>query len=206
MITISAKRSAKCDAETRKPACAGDKGADDIEHQCSKPHIRAGVAVDEPTEEHDESGAEEPRSEPEQGAPLTRIIADTPAEERDVENAHGEVRDREPDALVLIRVGYREGHEERCGHGHQHDESHNKALDVDRVRHPRVRGPGPPDEREHESGSGEPRRARVLEDQQSHLCKREHEDEVEEELEVAGLAFLFLRSGLAREGCDIAHR
>ena len=57
--------------------------------------------------------------------------------------------------FVRERVRNRKRHEEGGRHRGEDDEPRHEVLDVDGVRHPRVRGPGPPDHGEHEDGASE---------------------------------------------------
>ncbi len=181
------------------------QGPDDVDHERCEPHPGPVVRVDEPSRERNESGNDEPRRQTRHRAEHLGIASNTPGVERGVEDAHDEVRHREPRGLVLERVRDGQGHEEPGGHGREHDQPRHGVLDVDCVRHPRVRGPGPPHHREHERGPGEALEARVLEDQRRDLREREDEDEVEEELEIARLALFLGRRLLVDERRDVAH-
>ena len=205
MITINANRSAKCDGETRHLDAGDCQRADDVDHERSKPHPGAVVRIDEAAYERDDGRDDEPGCEPAHRAEEHGVAAHTPGVERRVQHAHDEVRHGEPGSLVLEGVGDGERHEEPGRHRREHDHSRDRVLDVDRVGHPRVGRPRPPHHREHERRAGESLRSRVLEDERCHLREREHEHEIEEQLEVAGLALLFLVGRLPDVGRDVGH-
>ena len=107
-----------------------------------------------------------------------------------MQHADDEVGDREPRGFVRECVRDGERHEEASEHRGEDEEARRDVLDVDRVGQPRVRRPRPPHEREDERGAREAGGARVLEDEGRDLGEREDEDEVEEELDVAGALLL----------------
>lgn len=107
------------------------------------------------------------------------------------------IRDCEPGGLGPERVGDADGsHEHEAGHC-EHRDASGSVLEIDRVAGPRELRPCPPDEPEEEC-SVSPSRGRVVVVQgPGKLGDGEHEDEVEEELEVGGL----LRLRRRRQGC-----
>ena len=65
----------------------------------------------------------------------------------------------------------------------QHQEANEAFLGLDETGEEDVTHPRPPDHREHEHASTDPRPIRLTGNQRSSLREAEHEDQVEEELE-----------------------
>ena len=193
MITISAKRSAKCEADTRQPPALATERVPttSIAIETLQTQARKSLSTNPPTRATSAAVRN-------QGA--SRRVARSscgswrrsPAEERGLQHTDDEVRDGEPRGFVLVRVGHGQRHEQGAGHRSEHDQARDDALDVDCVREPRVGRPRPPDHRKDERGSRETGDGGVFEDECRDLREREDEDEVEEELEVAGLSLLLL--------------
>src|SRR5207249_1214714 len=113
----------------------------------------------------------------------------------------GEIRNREPRTLGVVRVRDCERHEEAAERRDEHGEPDAEAVDVDRVRQPGIAGPGPPDDAEYQGGPREAPGCWLRADQRGDLRDREDEDEVEEELEVACTPLELLRLlGLVQAG------
>ena len=148
------------------PTRPGDpQRPDDVDHERRQPHPGPVLRIDEAAHERDGGGGEEPRCEAHHSPGELRIAPRAPQVQDRVEDPDDEVGDREPCRLVLEGVRHGERHEEAGGHRREHDEPRHAVLDVDRVRHPRVRGPRPPHHREHERRPQEALDARVLEDE-----------------------------------------
>ena len=110
-----------------------------------------------------------------------------------MQDAHEEVGDAEQHGVVAEGARHRERGDEHRGDRGEHRQPDAALVDVDRARQPRVDGPRPPErgENEHPAEHAAPRR--VVDEQARDLGHREHEDEVEEELERGDLV---LRVGL----------
>ncbi len=89
----------------------------------------------------------------------------------------------EEERVVAEDVRHGERRDQHRTHRGEHRDPNRSLLRVDRVRQPGVGGPRPPEDAEDEDPSHQPRPGGVLDDEPGHLCDREDEDEVEEELE-----------------------
>src|ERR671918_1239673 len=174
-------------AEARAP---GELCSQDVDRERRRPERRSPGVVHEASGERDGRRDEEPGGEPHDAEALHGVVANAPEVETDLQDADDEVRDGEPRALVRIGVGQRDSDEERRHHRPEEEEPGRDVLDVDRIGQPRVCRPSPPDEAEDERRPREPGGRRVLEHQRADLCEREDEDEVEEQLDVAGALLL----------------
>src|SRR5581483_11752802 len=89
----------------------------------------------------------------------------------------------EEDGVVPERAWNGERGDQHRAHRGEHREADAALVDVHRARQPRVPGPRPPerDEDEHPAEDSTPRW--IVREQARHLGDREHEDQVEEELE-----------------------
>jgi hypothetical protein len=103
--------------------------------------------------------------------------------ENDVEKTDQEVRDAEQEGVVSKRAGYCKGDDQHRGHGCEHRQSDAALVDVHRARQPGVSLPRPPERRENEHPVEDTTPCRVARKQARDLGEREHEDEVEEQLE-----------------------
>ncbi len=101
-----------------------------------------------------------------------------------MESADDEVGDPEDDAIDVEGMRRRERHDEHRGHRGEDGDPHGALFRVERVREPRVRGPGPPQRAEQEQPSEQTAPGQVVGDEPGDLGDGKHEDEVEEQLEV----------------------
>ena len=87
------------------------------------------------------------------------------------------------DRVVSESARHREGDAEHRGHRAEHRQADAALVDIHRARQPRVDGPRPPERREDEHPAEDPAPGRVVREHDRDLGDREHEDQVEEELE-----------------------
>jgi hypothetical protein len=104
-------------------------------------------------------------------------------EERDVHEAHDQERNPEEDAMRTECVGNNQRSDEHRGDRNQHRPTHDSLVRIDGVRQPRVARPCPPECGEDQQAVAEPAPRRVVRHQRRDLREREHEDQVEEQLE-----------------------
>ena len=97
--------------------------------------------------------------------------------------AHDEVGDAEDDAVLVERLGHGKRRDEHRRHDAEHRDPDDPLFGIERVRQPRVRGPGPPDGAEDEDPAKQAAPGRVGREHRRDLREPEDEDEVEEELE-----------------------
>ena len=80
--------------------------------------------------------------------------------------------------------------------GGQGEDADGDVLGVGRVQRPGELGPGPPDQPEDHARAGDTGRVEVVRGQHRHLGHREHEDQIEEQLdERDGLGFGCVQAG-----------
>jgi hypothetical protein len=93
------------------------------------------------------------------------------------------VRAREDECVVPERVRHGERGDEERGHRREHRDPHRALLGIDDARQPRIAAPRPPQHDQHEQRLEQPFPGRRLGHERGALGQREHEHEVEEELE-----------------------
>ena len=112
-----------------------------------------------------------------------RGVAAGDHEQPDVGEADDSVRAGEREGVVAEGAGHSErGGEERC-HRDEHRESDGALLGVDDARQPRIAGPWPPEDGQHEEATEKSLPGLVVRHQRRALRHREHEYEIEEQLE-----------------------
>jgi hypothetical protein len=112
-----------------------------------------------------------------------RVALGGDPEQRRVQHPHGEVRAAPEHAVVLERPRRGERDDQERAHRQEHDHARPAQLGVDGGRQPRVAAPPPPQDREDHQAAGHARERRVVGHERGDLRQREHEDEVEEQLE-----------------------
>jgi hypothetical protein len=101
----------------------------------------------------------------------------------DVQRADHEVRDAEHQAVAPERVRHRQRGDEHRRHRAQQDHPHEPLVGPRGVAEPRVARPREPQRGEDRQPLDEPRPRRVGRHEPAHLRDREHEDQIEEQLE-----------------------
>jgi hypothetical protein len=112
-----------------------------------------------------------------------RVVAAPDREQHEMRDPDAGVGEREQQRRIVERLGHAQRGDEERRHRPEHRDPHHALLGVDEARQPRVAAPGPPQHREHEHRLGEPVPGRLVGHQLRALGEREHEDEVEEQLE-----------------------
>ena len=112
-----------------------------------------------------------------------RVVPARESEERELHEADDRVGGGEEQRRVVERLRHAEGDDEQRGHRDEDREPDDPFLRIDHARQPRVADPCPPEQAEHEEAPGEPLPGRIRGHQRRALGEREHEDEIEEQLE-----------------------
>ena len=89
----------------------------------------------------------------------------------------------EPTLEVVERLRHREREHEHRGHRAEHRDPTEPSSARTTLPEPGVADPAPPQQRQHEQAAHEPAHREVVGHQGRDLREREHEDEVEEELD-----------------------
>ena len=165
------------------PAAAAESAAQVVERERDRPEGGLRSAVGEPGDDDQHGPDRRPDRKAEDAAQHGAVASRGEDEEDDVEQAHGEVGDAEEDTVVPEGVRHRKGDDEQRSHRAEDRQPHGALVRVDIVRQPGVAGPGPPERAEHEQSPPDAGPGRVAREHRRHLRDREHEDEVEEELE-----------------------
>ena len=110
--------------------------------------------------------------------------------EDEMKQADEEVRDAEQHGVVSEGARHRQRDAEHRGHRGEHRQPDATLVDIHRARQPGVHAPRPPERREHEHPAEDPAPRRVVREQDRDLGDREHEDQVEEELERSDLVLV----------------
>jgi hypothetical protein len=100
-----------------------------------------------------------------------------------MKEADNEVGGAEQHGVVAEGARHRQGNAEHRAHRGEHHEANATFVDVHGARQPRVGGPCPPERRENQRPTKSSAPRRVVRKQERDLGHREHEDQVEEELE-----------------------
>ena len=131
-------------------------------------------------------------------------------EDREMQQPHGQVREREHHrtAQATVRVvdeGLRhtEGHHEHGGHAREHRDAAQPFVGPHHVAEPGVAHPAPPQERQHQQPAEHAAGCQVVRHQRRHLGDREHEHQIEEQLDLRDPVFLGHR--LETWMVDVAH-
>ena len=130
------------------------------------------------------AGAEERRRrDPEDGRRQIAVASAGERVERDVHHAHDQIGDAEDDAVTAEGLRYRQRGDEHRHDRNQHRAAHHALVGIHGVRQPGIADPRPPQRREHEQPVAEAAPGRVVGHQRRDLREREHEHEIEEQLE-----------------------
>ena len=148
-------------------------------------HSRSRVVpLERRAREDDQPGAGDQRARRARARPSQRrVAARGEREQRRVQQPHGEVAQPPQHAVVAERARRGERDHQHRGHRREHHEPRQQQLRVDGARQPRVARPRPPDDREHHEPAAQLRERRVLGQERRDLRQREHEHEVEEQLQ-----------------------
>ena len=117
------------------------------------------------------------------GAGQRRIAAGGEREQRRVQQAQRQIADAPQHAVAGEGARRGQGDDQHHRHRREHDQPRQHQLGVDGAGQPAVARPGPPDERQQDQSAAELGERRVLGEEPGDLRQREHEDEVEEQLE-----------------------
>ena len=139
-----------------------------------------------------EAPSDRGRSEAEKRAAAVGIVASDDGGEDEMKQADEEVGDAEQHGVVSEGARHRQGDAEHRRHRGEHRQPDATLVDVHRARQPRVDAPRPPERREHEHPAEDSTPRRVVREQDRDLGDREHEDQVEEELERRDLVLVAL--------------
>ena len=182
MITISEKRSAKCPGETRKPRTPNTNGPEKS-IASARIHSAAWSVPSVSPAAMSSAGAGKCRA----GQAHDRLsgvhVVVGLGEDEDVQPADGGIG--EPEEQRVVPEGMRRG-EGRYQEGAHHGEDEQPLLALvggDVVGEPGVGAPRPPERGEHQHALPQALPGRVLSHQRRDLGQREHEDQVEEQLE-----------------------
>jgi hypothetical protein len=141
------------------------------------------VPVEEAGQDEQHRAENRSRHEPQQRAAALGIPARDGGGEDEMKETDEEVRAAEQHGVVSEGARHRQGHPEHRAHRGEHRQPDAAFVHVERARQPRVDAPRPPQCGQDEHSTHDPTPRRVVREQARDLCDREHEDQVEEELE-----------------------
>jgi hypothetical protein len=107
-----------------------------------------------------------------------------------MKEADDEVGDTEQHGVSSEGARHGQGNEEHRPHRCEHRQTDATLVDIQRARQPRIDAPRPPERREDEHSAKDSTPCRVVREQARDLGDREHEHEVEEELERGDLVLI----------------
>ena len=166
---------------------ADDDRAEVVDRERDDPDDDSRVPVEEARDDEERRADQGRGREPKDRAAAFGIVASHDPGENEVKRADEEVRDGEQQRVVSERPGNRERDEEHRPGRCEHDESHTAFVDIGRARQPGVGLPRPPDRGEDEHPAENARPRRLVGEQPRYLRDREHERQVEEQLERSDL-------------------
>ncbi len=133
------------------------------------------------------------------------VVAAGEPKEHDLGGADDHVAAGEDEPEVVERLGDAERDHEQRRHRREHRQPNRPLLGIDDAGQPGVGGPGPPEDAEDEQPLRDPLPGRLVRHQRRALGQRQHEDEVEEELERGHVGAVAKRRGGVWPG-DARHR
>ena len=149
---------------------------------------RDALATLEEAGDQEQGGAEDRRRrEPQKRAATIGVVPSDDDGEDEMKEADEEIGDAEQHRIVSERARHRQGDAEHGAHRGEHHEADATLVDIHRARQPRVHAPRPPERRENEHPAEDSTPRRIVREQARDLRHREHEDQVEEELERSDL-------------------
>jgi hypothetical protein len=165
-------------------ASRADHGrAEIVDRQRDEPDSDPRVPLEEAGDDDQRGTDDRSRREPEQRVPAGGIVAYDDGGEDEMKEADDEVRNAEEQRVVSEGARYRQGDAEHGSHRGKHRETDAALVHIHRARQPRVDAPPPPERCEHEHAAEDSAPGRVVREQARDLRDREHEHQVEEELE-----------------------
>ena len=170
-----------CDAP---PASHADHDrAEVVDGKRDEPDRDALVPLQEACK-HQQQGADDRGwREPHKRATAIGIVAADDGGEDEMKQTNEEVSHTEQHGVVSEGARHRQGDAEHRAHRGQHRQPDATLVDIHRARQPRVDAPRQPERREGEHPAKHSMPRRVVHEQARDLGHREHEDQVEEELE-----------------------
>ncbi len=179
-------------AGVERPLAAGaaERGPD-VERDRDRVGDRAGVAVEQAADQHRGRRQRRHRRVRHERAPALGVAHRLGPLHRQHQPLHRQVGRAEPRPAVAVRGRDGDRHQQRRRHGHQHQQPRaGVALQVERGAGPRVLRPQPPRQPGDQRAAADAGRGQVVGDQAGDLGDREHEHQIEEQLEVGGVALL----------------
>ena len=181
---ISPCRSAKCSgSDPPATADADHDRAEVVDRERHEPDGDPHVPVEEAGQRDQEGADGRGRGEAEDRVKAVGIVACDSGGENQVEKADEEVGDPEEHRVVAEGAGNRQRGDQHRPHRGEHHQPDAALVDVSRARQPGVDAPRPPERRENEHPAEDASPRRVVREQSRDLRDREHEGQVEEELE-----------------------
>ena len=162
---------------------AADVRAEHVDHERKYPHGQLRGPVQRGGDEEESDAHHAADREPRDRTHQVTVASARDRVQDQVCNPNHAVGAREEERVVAEDVRDRQRRDQHRRHGPEHHDPDEALFRIDRVRQPGVRGPRPPEHTQHDQSLGEPCPGRVGDHEAGHLRDREHEDQVEEELE-----------------------
>ena len=160
-----------------------DDRSEIVESEGHDPDRDALVPVHEPGDHEQERADDRGRGEAHECTPSIGVVTADDGRKDEVQQANEQVRAAEEHGVVAEGARHGEGGAEHRAHRTENRQPYATFVDVRRTRQPGVGNPRPPERGEHEQPAQHPTPRRVMREQARDLRDREHEDQVEEELE-----------------------
>ena len=203
-MTISAWRSAKWCGASFQPSAPKKYGPPMSSASASahSPPCSAPSANEAPTSRPDADRRAD--RQPDDRLAKRRVVAAGEHEQRDVRDPHDGVGEREDQRGVVERLGHAQPDDEQRRHRGEDHEPDGVLLGIDDARQPGVADPRPPQHAEHEHALRQALPRRLVGHQRRALRQREHEDEVEEQLQRRDRLLLAHHRASARRARPVA--
>jgi len=139
--------------------------------------------VGEASDDQEGRTEEGARDDPHDGAEQVAVASTRDGVQHQVKCACDEIGDAERHPVTAEGARRCEGHDEHRRDRGEHGQPGGAFLGIEGIRQPRVCGPGPPEHAEEQQAAEETTPRRAVREESRHLRDREHEDEIEEELQ-----------------------
>ena len=167
-----------------------------VQHQGQSPQGALQRAVEEGCRDQEAHSDRRSPGEPDHRLPQPGIVAAGEHEERDLRPAHDPIGAREEQSLRVECLRHAQRRHEERRHRREHHQAHGALLRIHDAGQPRIAGPGPPQHAEDQQSLRQALPRRIAHHQRRALRQRQHEHQVEEQLE-GGHVLL-----LAHHGCQ----
>ncbi len=183
MMMIRPWRSAKWPGTSFQPSDPNRYGPAHVEQQSERPQRALREPVEERGADQEPDADRRAQRQARHRLAKRRVVPAGQHEQGDLPGADGSVGQGELERQAVEGLRDADGDDQKGRHGGEDRDPNRALLGIDHARQPGVTRPRPPQHREHQHALRQPRPGRLVGHQRGALREREHEDQVEEELE-----------------------